>query len=125
MSDTILRVGVADDDALMREFLRALIDGDDELELAGLACDADEAAELARTEQPDVMVLDWVMPAGGGPAAARQILEEDPEMRVVALTSSDGGEASMDMLRAGAKSFLVKGAPPSEIIEGIKGAARL
>jgi DNA-binding NarL/FixJ family response regulator len=125
MSAAVLRVGVADDDALMREFLRALIDGDAGLELAGLACDADEAAELARAEQPDVMVLDWVMPGGGGPAAARQILEDCPEVRVVALTSSDGGEASMDMLRAGAKSFLVKGAPPPEIVNGIKGVMRL
>jgi DNA-binding NarL/FixJ family response regulator len=70
-------------------------------------------------------VLDWVMPGGGGPAAAREILAVSPDTKIVALTASDSQEAEMDMLRAGARSFLVKGGSPEELLRTIHAAKGL
>ena len=63
---------IADDDAVARSVLVALVEGDPTLELAALANDAAEAIEAAERPQPDVAILDWSMPAGGGPEAARR-----------------------------------------------------
>ena len=120
-----VRVGLANDDPTVRAMLGALIGSDPALELVGVAEDAAAAAQLAKMKRPDVMLLDWVMPGGGGPAAATTILEDQPDARIVALTASDTEGASMDMMRAGARSFLVKGCPTAEILSTIKGAMRL
>jgi len=120
-----LKVIVADDDALARTLIEAIVERDDELDLVGSAQDAAGAAELAARHQPDVAVLDWVMPGGGGPQAARDIADRSPGTHVVALTASDSPEAELDMLRAGARSFLVKGGSPEELLRTIRAAARL
>lgn len=119
-----LSVIVADDDTLARTLIEAMVGQDDSLELIGSAHDADGAAALARTHHPDVAVLDWVMPGGGGPAAARAIKKLSPETKIVALTSSDTLEAELDMLRAGAESFLLKGAAMRDLLGTIHGAVR-
>lgn len=120
-----LKVIIADDDPVVRSLMRAVLSDADSLELVGEAADADEAVALAEEHQPDVAVLDWVMPQGGGPAAATEISERSPGTKIVALTSSDSEEASMEMLRAGAQSFLVKGGPSRELVETIERAVRL
>ena len=94
------------------------------LRLVDSAEDADGAADLVRKHHPDVAVLDWVMPGGGGPAAARVIKKLSPETKIVALTSSDTVEAELDMLRAGAESFLLKGAAMTDLLGTIHGAVR-
>ena len=116
---------IADDDALARTLIEAIVERDEELELVGSAQDAAGAVELAAEHQPDVAVLDWVMPGGGGPHAARDIAARSPQTRIVALTASDSQEAELDMLRAGAKSFLVKGCSPEELLQTIHAAVRL
>lgn len=116
---------IADDDPLARALIEEIIKRDDELELVGSAGDAAGAIELAGEHQPDVAVLDWVMPGGGGPAAARQIQIQSPDTKIVALTSSDSQEAEMDMLRAGARSFLVKGCSPEELVRTVRAAQNL
>jgi DNA-binding NarL/FixJ family response regulator len=120
-----LKVLIADDDALARTLIEEIIKRDDELELVGSAVDADGAVQLAGEHQPDVAVLDWVMPGGGGPAAARGIERLSPGTKIVALTSSDSPQAEMDMLRAGAKSFLVKGCSPEELVRTVRAAQNL
>jgi DNA-binding NarL/FixJ family response regulator len=65
------------------------------------------------------------MPGGGGPQAARQIQIQSPDTKIVALTSSDSPEAEMDMLRAGASSFLVKGCSPEELVRTVRAAQNL
>jgi len=120
-----IRVIVADDDPLARELVAAIVEGDESLELVASAEDADGAVDLAAQHTPDVAVLDWVMPGGGGPQAARGIEKVSPDTRIVALTASDSQEASLDMLRAGAQSFLVKGGPPGELVATIQRAMRL
>ena len=116
---------IADDDALARAVIEAIVKRDPELELIGSANDAPSAIELADEHQPDVAVLDWMMPGGGGPAAAREILLRSPETKIVALTASDGQEAEIDMLRAGARSVLVKGCSPDELLRTVRAAMSL
>jgi DNA-binding NarL/FixJ family response regulator len=116
---------IADDDALARAMISAMIERADELELVGVAEDAAGAIELATEHKPDVAVLDWVMPGGGGPAAAREIQTQSPGTKIVALTASDSQEAELDMLRAGAQSFLVKGCTPEELVQTIRTAREL
>ena len=120
-----LKVLIADDDPLARALIEATVKRDEELQLVGAAGDAASAIELAGEHQPDVAVLDWVMPGGGGPAAAREIANISPGTKVVALTASDSQEAEMDMLRAGARSFLVKGCSPEELLRTIHAAVKL
>ena len=117
-----LRVMIADDDALARALIEAIVERDTELELVACAEDANGAIELADEHRPDVAVLDWVMPGGGGAAAAREILVRSPETRIVALTASDEHEAMSDSLRAGARQAIVKGCPPEELLRTIRAA---
>ena len=116
-----LKLLIADDDALARALIEAIVERDAELELVGCAEDADGAIALAGEHQPDVAVLDWVMPGGGGAVAAREILNISPETKIVALTAPGAAEA--DSLRAGARSSLVKGCPPDELLRTIWAAA--
>jgi len=123
--DSLIKVLIADDDPIVRAVLEGLIGRADDLDLVGAANGAAQAADLAGQHHPHVAVLDWVMPGGGGPQAARGIERVSPDTRIVALTSSDTQEASLDMLRAGARSFLVKGGQPREFVETIERAVRL
>ena len=119
-----LRVMIADDDPDIRALLTALIGRTDDLYLVGAAEDTNGAIELARTSSPDVAVLDLSMPGGGGIAAAIAIARELPNVKIVAFTSLDTLDAQVDVMRAGAASFLVKGAPPEEILKTIRQSVR-
>lgn len=116
---------IADDDTLARTLIEAMLGQDDTLELLGSAEDADGAVDLVREHRPDIAVLDWVMPGGGGPAAAVAIKKLSPETKIVALTSSDTVEAEVDMLRAGAEAFLLKGSAMTDLLRTIHGAVRV
>lgn len=119
-----IKVLIADDDPIVRAVLEGLVGRAEDLELVGSASAAAEAATLARDHQPHVAVLDWVMPEGGGPQAAKDIANVSPQTKVIALTASDSGHAEVDMLRAGAVNVLVKDASMPEIAEAIRVAAR-
>jgi DNA-binding NarL/FixJ family response regulator len=119
-----IKVLIADDDPIVRAVLEGLVGRAEDLELVGSASAAAEAAALARDHQPHVAVLDWVMPEGGGPQAAKDIATVSPQTKVIALTASDSGHAEVDMLRAGAVNVLVKDASMPEIAEAIRVAAR-
>jgi DNA-binding NarL/FixJ family response regulator len=120
-----LRLLIADDDALARALIEAIVERDRDVELVGSAEDAERAIELAGEHQPDVAVLDWVMPGGGGEVAAREILARSPGTKIVALTSPDAEDAHDATLRAGARTTLVKGCPPEELLRTIRAAAGL
>jgi DNA-binding NarL/FixJ family response regulator len=120
-----LRLLIADDDALARALIEAIVERDRDVELVGSAEDAERAIELAGEHQPDVAVLDWVMPGGGGEVAAREILARSPGTKIVALTSPDAEDARNATLRAGARTTLVKGCPPEELLRTIRAAGGL
>lgn len=99
--------------------MKQLILSETSFELVGVAKNADEAIELACLHRPDVALIDFKMPAGGGPRAVREIGARSPETRVLAL-SAYGDDGSVDqMLRAGAAGYLVKGASVEEILEAL------
>jgi EAL domain-containing protein (putative c-di-GMP-specific phosphodiesterase class I) len=123
MADTI-RVMIADDEAELRTALAELLAHEEELELIGTAADAEEAIALAVDHRPDVAVVDVVMPAGGGPRATREILRSSPGTRVIALSAHEDRRTVLEMFRAGAVGYLVKGAAGGDIVQSIVQVAR-
>ena len=118
-----IRVAIADDHALVRAGFRALIEAEPGLDLVGEAANGAEAIELARTAQPDVVLMDIRMPGTDGVAATSQITsQETPERpaRVLILTTFDLDEYVYAALRAGASGFLLKDTPPAELLAAIR-----
>jgi diguanylate cyclase (GGDEF)-like protein len=119
-----IRLLIADDDPMIRLTLAALIDREPGFELVGEAEDADQAIELAARRRPDVVLLDFNMPGGGGVRAATLIREADPDIKLVAISADDSQGAQYDMSRAGAVGYVVKGSPDDEIVRVIRSSAR-
>jgi diguanylate cyclase (GGDEF)-like protein len=119
-----IRVLIADDDPMIRLTTSALIEREQGLELVGEAEDADQAIEMAARRRPDVVLLDFNMPGGGGVRAAIRIHESDPAIKLVALSADDSQGAQYDMTRAGAVGFVHKGAGDEEIVRVIRSSAR-
>lgn len=118
-----LRVLIAEDHDLVRDVLTRVIEDDGSLEVVGAARDADEAISLARLLMPDVALIDVRMP-GGGHRAVREIRVTSPATHVVALSSLAERSDVLDMLRAGACSYLVKGGGNRELRRSIRRAGR-
>jgi len=120
----IIRVLIADDEAVLRTALADLVTSDDGLELVGAARDADEAIAMAEATSPDVALVDVRMPAGGGLRVAEELHRRAPNTRVIAHTAVDDRATVVRMLRSGAVGYLVKGTPPADILVAIRGASR-
>jgi EAL domain-containing protein (putative c-di-GMP-specific phosphodiesterase class I)/AmiR/NasT family two-component response regulator len=118
-----IRVLIADDEPPLLRMVAELIRAVDGFEVAGLAVDADEAAEQAAQTRPDVALIDVRMP-GGGISAARAIRSRSPRTQIVAHSAYHDTTLVLAMLRAGATGYVVKGAPPTELIAALEGAAR-
>jgi diguanylate cyclase (GGDEF)-like protein len=119
-----IRLLIADDDPAIRLVLSALAARHEDLDLVGEAEDATQAIELTARRRPDVVLLDFDMPGGGGVTAAMAIREANPTTRIVALSADDSQGAQYDMSRAGAVGYLVKGAPDDEIVRVLRSSAR-
>ena len=117
----MIRVALADDQALVRVGFSVLIDAEPGLEVAGVASNGREAVELARSERPHVMLMDIRMPEIDGIEATRQIVA-DPALndtRVIILTTFELDEYIVEGLRAGASGFLLKDIEPLELVRAI------
>jgi DNA-binding NarL/FixJ family response regulator len=123
MSDEI-RVLIADDQQLVREGLRVLLDLIPDIHVAGEAANGVEAVEQAQKVKPDVVLMDVQMPRLDGVAATRQIQETCPEVKVIILTTFDDDEYVFEGLRAGAAGYLLKDVPSEQLAEAIRAAAR-
>jgi len=118
----VIRVLLADDQALVRAGFRALLDAQDGIEVVGEAADGREAVEETRALTPDVVLMDIRMPALDGIAATREIAA-DPKLagvRIVILTTFELDEYVFDAIRAGAAGFLVKDTKPSDLIDAVR-----
>lgn len=116
-----MRLVIADDHALFRESLRSLVEARGH-EVAGEAKDGEEAVALARAFSPDILLMDLNMPRKGGLEATREILEEQPDLRIVVLTASTRDEDLFEALRAGAQGYLLKDLEADaffELLEGV------
>jgi DNA-binding NarL/FixJ family response regulator len=112
-----IRVALADDQALVRAGFRMIVESQRDMAVAGEAADGREAVELVRRERPDVVLMDIRMPSMDGIEATRQIAGAS---RVVILTTYELDEYVFDALAAGASAFLLKAAPPEDLIRAIR-----
>jgi DNA-binding NarL/FixJ family response regulator len=118
----MIRVLLADDQALIRAGFRVLLEAADDIEVVGEAVNGDHAIELATAERPDVILMDIRMPGTDGLAATRQIATDEAlsNMKVIILTTFETDEYVYQALRAGASGFLVKDAEPEELIHAVR-----
>jgi NarL family two-component system response regulator LiaR len=119
-----IRVLIADDHAVVRTGLRALIGLQADMEVVGEAADGLEAVELARSLQPDVILLDLVMPRMGGQEAIVEIKQENPQARILVLTSFAEDEQVFPAIKAGALGYLLKDSSPRELLQAIRAVHR-
>jgi DNA-binding NarL/FixJ family response regulator len=120
----VIRVLLADDHGVIRDGLGRLIEALDDVELAGVAADGEQAVDRARALRPDVVLMDLEMPRLDGIQATKRILEERPETAVLVLTSFSDRPRIMGALEAGACGYLLKDVSSDEVAEGIRAAAR-
>jgi NarL family two-component system response regulator LiaR len=114
-----LRILIADDHAVVREGLAAIIAVQTDMEMAGQARDGVEAAELARALEPDVILLDLVMPRQDGLGA----IQANPQARILVLTSFADDERVFPAIKAGALGYLLKDAPRDQLLQAIRSVA--
>ncbi|HET6443975.1 MAG TPA: response regulator transcription factor [candidate division Zixibacteria bacterium] len=115
-----IRVLLADDHTLVRKGLRALLDEAPEIQVIGEASDGRDAVAKTNDKQPDVILMDISMPLLSGLEATRQIMERNPDARIIILTVHSNEEYLLQALRAGAAGYLLKEAAPTDLIRAIK-----
>jgi DNA-binding NarL/FixJ family response regulator len=118
-----IRVLIADDHPLFRDGLAALLTDGPGTEPAGAAATGTDAVDLARENQPDVVLMDLHMPVMNGIEATRRIVASCPQTAVLVLTMFDDDDSVLSALRAGARGYLLKGASREQIRCGIHAAA--
>jgi NarL family two-component system response regulator LiaR len=127
VSGNKIRVLIVDDDhAMVRQGLRTFLELQDTselpIEVTGEAANGIEAVELARSTQPDIVLLDLVMPVLDGLQATPKIMECSPRSRVIILTSFGEDDKVLPAIRAGAQGYLLKDIPPNELVHAVREA---
>jgi DNA-binding NarL/FixJ family response regulator len=122
----VIRVLLADDQALIRAGFRVLLEAAGDVEVIGEAVNGEQAVDLARAESPDVILMDIRMPEVDGLEATRRIAADGAltEVKVVILTTFETDDYVYQALRAGASGFLVKDAEPEDLIRAVRVVAR-
>ena len=122
----MIRILLADDQALIRSGIRALLDAEDDLQVVAEACDGAQAVALAREHRPDIALVDIQMPVLDGIEATRQIVADErlASVHVVMLTNFGLDEYIFRALRAGASGFLLKDTQPAELLQALRVAMR-
>jgi two-component system response regulator NreC len=117
------RILLADDHALLRAGVRALLEQQDDLDIVGEAVDGREAMDKVAEVHPDVIVMDIAMPGMGGTEATKRIKSRFPDVHILALTALEDERYFFEIVRAGASGFLVKGALPDELLVAVRAVA--
>ncbi|MFD7656702.1 response regulator [Actinosynnema sp. NPDC059797] len=120
----MIRVLIADDQALVRGGFRMILESRDDVEVVGEAADGAEAVALTAELDPDVVLMDVRMPGVDGLTATRRIVASDAGARVLVLTTYDVDDSVYAALRAGASGFLLKDVRPVELVEAVRVVAR-
>jgi DNA-binding NarL/FixJ family response regulator len=118
-----IRIVLADDHPVYRDGLRALIDRSPDLELVGEAATGIEAVAMAAASKPGVVLMDIRMPGITGIEATRQILETQPDARILVLTMSEDDDSLFAAMRAGARGYLPKDADSDDLVRAIRAVA--
>lgn len=117
---TKIRVLLADDHTIVRDGIRSLLEDEEDMEVVAEAKDGREAVRLAQIEQPDVVLMDVVMPLLNGREATCQIKRENPQIHVLVLTMHENEEYVRQMLAAGAAGYVLKDAAARDLIKAIR-----
>jgi DNA-binding NarL/FixJ family response regulator len=117
-----IRVLLVDDHAVVREGLRAVLELDGGIAVAGEAADGEEALDAAERLRPDVVLMDLAMPRRDGVSAMRELRRRLPATRVIVLTSFADEERLLPAIRAGAAGYLLKDAEPAELVRAVHAA---
>ena len=119
----MIRVLVVDDQGLVRAGFRMILEAQPDVEVVGEAADGLEAVEVVTRLRPDVVLMDVRMPRCDGIEAARRVLASVPDVAVVVLTTFDEDASLAEALRAGVSGFLLKTAPPEQLLHAIRTVA--
>lgn len=120
MAETQIKILLADDHMVVREGLAAILGMEPDMTVVGQANDGREVMSLYEEYHPDVILMDLRMPNMDGVEAITAIRDEDPNARIIVLTTYDGDEDIYRGLRAGAKAYLLKAGPREELLEAIR-----
>jgi DNA-binding NarL/FixJ family response regulator len=120
----MIRIVIAEDQALVRRGAAMLLSMEPDMEVVGQASNGLEAVELTQQLHPDVVLMDLHMPYKGGVAATREITRELPRTQVLVLTTLDDDETVFEAVRAGAQAYLLKDADEGELLETIRALKR-
>ena len=116
----VIRVLVADDHAVVRAGIVALLSAEPGIEVVGEAVDGEQAVELALALRPDLVVMDVRMPRLTGDAATARIREHADDVRVLVLTTYESDASILSAIEAGASGYLLKASPADELIAGVR-----
>jgi DNA-binding NarL/FixJ family response regulator len=116
----MIRILIVDDHPIVREGLAAVLDAQSDMEVAGEAADGKEAVRGFTDLRPDIVLMDLAMPGTDGVEAIRQIRQVDEKAKVVVLTAYDTDDRIFQAVQAGARGYLLKGAPREEIFRAIR-----
>jgi DNA-binding NarL/FixJ family response regulator len=121
--ESTIRILIADDHGVVREGLHAVLGSESDMEVVGEAATGKEVVERAAELRPGVILMDIQMPELNGIEATRRILEANPSVGVVVLTMFEDDDSVFSAMRAGARGYVLKGAPPSEILKVVRAVA--
>ncbi len=116
----IIKIVICDDHEIVRIGLRSIIAENSEMQLVGEAADGDEAVALARKLEPDVIIMDLIMPRKDGIAAIPEIKNINPYIRILVFSSFSDDENVLSAIRAGAHGYLLKDSSPAEVIQAVR-----
>src|ERR1700686_5915773 len=120
----MIRVLLADDHAMVRKGFRLILEAQPDMEIAGEAGNGREAVELAEKLQPDVVVMDVAMPELNGIEATRRLASSLPRTRVLALSMQKDSMYVREILRAGARGYLLKDSGDADLIAAVRAVAK-
>ncbi|MBT3269286.1 response regulator transcription factor [Candidatus Poribacteria bacterium] len=119
-----IRIAIADDHALLRRGLRVLLELEPDIEVVGEATNGTEVIDLAENQRPDIMLLDLTMPALRGVDAIPEVRRVSPETKILVLTMHHDATYLRQVLRLGAKGYVVKTAADAELVNAVRSVSR-
>ena len=122
MSNEIIKVLIADDQKILAEGIKSVLETDDSIKVTGVAADGADALEKCRAWQPDVVLMDIRMPNMNGVVATQRIKTEFPQIKVVVLTTFDDSDYILNAINHGASGYLLKDIGASALIDAVKNA---
>lgn len=124
MSNRAIKILLADDHTIVRQGLKLILSANSDMEIAGEAANGREAVDLAQRVKPDVVLMDVAMPELGGIEATRRMVEANPRVRVLVLSMHKEAVYVREILKAGARGYILKDAIDTELLHAVRSVAR-